>query len=60
MTKASKTIQKIAGKEPIVAAIVLGSGLSAIGDLLTDKVTIPYSELKGFPAAAFPAMAVTC
>ena len=49
MTKASKTIQKIAGKEPIAAAIVLGSGLSAIGDLLADKVAIPYSELKGFP-----------
>ena len=41
MTKASKTIQKIAGKEPITAAIVLGSGLSAVGDLLADKVTIP-------------------
>ena len=41
MTKASKTIQKIAGKEPISAAIVLGSGLSAIGELIADKVTIP-------------------
>ncbi|HLV84998.1 MAG TPA: purine-nucleoside phosphorylase [Devosia sp.] len=49
MTKASKTIHKIAGKQPIDAAIVLGSGLSAIGDLLADKITIPYSELKGFP-----------
>jgi purine-nucleoside phosphorylase len=49
MTKASKTIKKIAGEEPIEAAIVLGSGLSAIGELLADKVTIPYSELKGFP-----------
>ena len=49
MTKASKTIRKIAGDQPIDAAIVLGSGLSAIGELLTDKVTIPYSELKGFP-----------
>ncbi|MGV8833584.1 MAG: purine-nucleoside phosphorylase [Devosia sp.] len=49
MSKAAKTIQKIAGKQPIDAAIVLGSGLSAIGDLLTDKLTIPYSELKGFP-----------
>lgn len=49
MTKAAKTIQKIAGKDPISAAIVLGSGLSAVGDLLEDKVTIPYSELKGFP-----------
>ena len=49
MTKAAKTIHQIAGKAPIAAAIVLGSGLSAIGELLTDKVTIPYSELKGFP-----------
>ena len=49
MTKATKTIQKIAGTQPIDAAIVLGSGLSAIGDLLVDKVTIPFSELKGFP-----------
>lgn len=49
MTKAAKTIQKIAGTEPIAAALVLGSGLSAIGDLLEDKVIIPYSELKGFP-----------
>jgi len=51
MTKAAKTIRKIAGSEPISAALVLGSGLSAIGDLLADKVTIPYSELKGFPGA---------
>jgi purine-nucleoside phosphorylase len=51
MSKAAKIIQKIAGKQPIAAAIVLGSGLSAIGDLLGDKVTIPYSELKGFPGA---------
>jgi purine-nucleoside phosphorylase len=49
MTKAAKIIQKIAGKEPVAAAIVLGSGLSTIGDLLADKLTIPYSELKGFP-----------
>ena len=49
MSKALKTIQKIAGSEPIAAAIVLGSGLSALGDELSDKVTIPYSELKGFP-----------
>jgi purine-nucleoside phosphorylase len=51
MTKATKTIHKIAGKEPIAAALVLGSGLSAIGDLVEDKVTIPYSELKDFPGA---------
>lgn len=49
MSKAAKTIRKIAGREPIAAALVLGSGLSAIGDLVEDKVIIPYSELKGFP-----------
>jgi purine-nucleoside phosphorylase len=51
MTKAAKIIQKIAGKEPISAALVLGSGLSAIADTLEDKVIIPYSELKDFPGA---------
>jgi len=50
MSKAVKTIRKIAGSEPIAAAIVLGSGLSALGDGLEDKVAIPFSELKGFPA----------
>ena len=49
MTKAAKTIKKIAGDAPIAAGLVLGSGLSALGDALTDKVAIPFSELKGFP-----------
>jgi purine-nucleoside phosphorylase len=49
MTKAAKTIRKIAGEVTLDAALVLGSGLSAIGDDLKDKVTIPFSELKGFP-----------
>ena len=31
MTKARKTIRKIAGSEPITAVLVLGSGLSALG-----------------------------
>ncbi|MHA6689854.1 purine-nucleoside phosphorylase [Devosia sp. A449] len=49
MTTAAKIIQNRAGAEPITAALVLGSGLSAIGDLLGDKITIPYGELEGFP-----------
>src|SRR5690606_10798820 len=49
MSKAAKVIRKIAGSEPIDAALVLGSGLSSIGDLIEDKITIAYSELKGFP-----------
>ncbi|MBJ3784635.1 purine-nucleoside phosphorylase [Devosia sediminis] len=51
MSKPAKTIRKIAGSEPIAAALVLGSGLSAIGELMEDKVLIPYGELKGFPGA---------
>lgn len=51
MTKAAKTIRKIAGEAPIAAGLILGSGLSALGDMLADKVTIPFSELKGFPRA---------
>lgn len=49
MSKAADTIRTIAGTEPVAAALVLGSGLSAIGDLIEDKVTIAYSELEGFP-----------
>jgi purine-nucleoside phosphorylase len=49
MSKPAKIIRKISGSEPITAALVLGSGLSAIGELMEDKVLIPYSELKGFP-----------
>lgn len=49
MTKAAKTVRKIIGDVEIAAGLVLGSGLSALGDDLTDKVVIPYSELKGFP-----------
>ncbi|WP_127145176.1 purine-nucleoside phosphorylase [Pelagibacterium montanilacus] len=49
MTKAAKTIRAAAGKAPIDAALILGSGLSRLGDLLTDRITIPFSDLKGFP-----------
>jgi purine-nucleoside phosphorylase len=42
-------IRNCAGSEPIVAGIVLGSGLSVLGDELTDKVSISYSDLEGFP-----------
>lgn len=49
MDKALKTIRELAGEEPVEAALILGSGLSDIGDLLDDKVTIPFAELEGFP-----------
>lgn len=49
MTKAAKTIRKRAGAAPIEAVLVLGSGLSALGAGLSERVAIPYAELKGFP-----------
>ena len=49
MAKAHKTIRKLAGADPIDAALILGSGLSEIGDLLDERVAIPFDQLKGFP-----------
>lgn len=50
MTKATETIRQIVGDITIDAALVLGSGLSGLGEALTDKVSIPYAGLEGFPA----------
>ncbi len=50
MTKAAKTIRKIAGTEPIAAGLVLGSGLSAIGEMLADRIAISFADLKDFPS----------
>ena len=33
----------------VSAALVLGSGLSDLADLVTDRITIPYAGLDGFP-----------
>jgi len=49
MTNAITTIQTIAGTEPVEIALVLGSGLSALGELVADRVVIPFSDLEGFP-----------
>jgi xanthosine phosphorylase len=34
------------------AALVLGSGLGAVADAVTDAVSIPYAELPGFPVGS--------
>lgn len=47
---AVNTIERMAGREPIEAALVLGSGLSGIGDALGEKVAIEYTHLEGFPS----------
>lgn len=46
---AVQTIRSRAGETTLDAAIVLGSGLSALADALTDRVAVPYADLEGFP-----------
>ncbi len=51
--EALNTIRGRAGSDVAVsAALVLGSGLSGLGDLLADRVAIPYWDLEGFPGGA--------
>lgn len=45
----AEIIRDRAGSEPIEVALVLGSGLSGVGDLLSDREEIRYDELVGFP-----------
>jgi len=45
----AEIIRDHAGDEPIEVALVLGSGLSGVGDLLNDRVQIQYEEMVGFP-----------
>lgn len=35
---------------PIEVALILGSGLSGLADIIEDPVTIPFSEIEGFPS----------
>lgn len=49
MANAIDTIRDRAGSEPLDAALILGSGLSEIGDLLAEKTAIAFADLDGFP-----------
>ncbi|HWJ88801.1 MAG TPA: purine-nucleoside phosphorylase [Pelagibacterium sp.] len=49
MSKALNTIRNQAGSAPIEATLILGSGLSAVADLLAEQVVIPFADLEGFP-----------
>ena len=42
--------QRFAGRKPL-AGIVLGSGLGQLADDIQDPVTVPYSEIPGFPVS---------
>jgi purine-nucleoside phosphorylase len=50
MHQAVAYIRSVTGLEPRVA-VVLGSGLGAFADELTDPVAIPYSAIPGWPAS---------
>ncbi len=51
-TRALAVIHDRAGADARVStALVLGSGLSGLGDLMTDRIAIPYADLDGFPGS---------
>jgi purine-nucleoside phosphorylase len=50
MHEAVAYIRNVTGREPHVA-VVLGSGLGAFADELSDPTAIPYSEIPGWPAS---------
>jgi len=50
MHEAVAYIRSVTGREPRVA-VVLGSGLGAFADELTDPIAIPYSAIPGWPVS---------
>jgi purine-nucleoside phosphorylase len=48
---AADAIRSRLPREPLAAAIVLGSGLGSLADEIEHPVTIPYREIPGFPSA---------
>ncbi len=40
--------------EPIDVALILGSGLSGLAEIVQDPVVVPFSEIEGFPQAERP------
>jgi purine-nucleoside phosphorylase len=50
MQSAVAYIRNVTGREPHIA-VVLGSGLGAFADELSDPIAIPYSEIPGWPAS---------
>ena len=42
--------ERLAAIEPVSVALILGSGLSGLADVVKDPVVIPYCEIEGFPA----------
>ncbi len=49
--KLAKLINERTGGKPVDMGLILGSGLSALVDLIQDAVAVPYDDLPGFPHA---------
>src|SRR3954462_8312293 len=56
MTAAAEMIRSAAGADAPTprVGLVLGSGLGALADAVTDAVAIPYADLPGFPVGSVP------
>ena len=48
METAVDLVRSLAGEEPVDTALILGSGLSHIADMV-DGIAIPFDTLTGFP-----------
>ena len=46
----AEIVRGYTGAAPVEAALILGSGLSGIGDALEDRTAVAYADLNGFPA----------
>jgi purine-nucleoside phosphorylase len=49
--EAARALLEGAGAGRVEGALVLGSGLSYLADQLTDRVTVPYDDIPGFPSS---------
>lgn len=53
LTQAAECIKKKIVVRPEIA-LILGTGLGSFAELLEDAVTVPYSEIPGFPVSTAP------
>ncbi len=54
---AAQFLRQRGGSEPIQLAVLLGTGLGPLADILDTPVAVPYRELPGFPQTSVPGQA---